>query len=313
MRHKSLFIIGNGFDLAHGLKTSYEHFREYLQKEYPEVDSDEFILPNVYTLPKGDEFVDDIQAISFLLRIISNTEGDEWKDVETTLGTLDFGECFDGLYYERDSDEDINLWYKAYLNQDIASNLVLPTLKISDYFAEWINTIEIDDRVSVKKDFAKLINSDEDLFLTFNYTETLEKLYNIKNVCHIHGKQGEEIIFGHGNDANSYEYYLSYYVGAENSLVEIHRMLQKNTVSALERHMSFFKKIDFTVNKIYSFGFSFSEVDQIYIEKICRNLTNPNIVWYLNDYDDEIKRNEYKELITKCGFKGTFCTYSVKK
>lgn len=27
-----LFIIGNGFDLAHGLKTKYEDFRKYLEE-----------------------------------------------------------------------------------------------------------------------------------------------------------------------------------------------------------------------------------------------------------------------------------------
>ena len=30
-----LYIIGNGFDLAHGLKTSYWNFREFLFREYP--------------------------------------------------------------------------------------------------------------------------------------------------------------------------------------------------------------------------------------------------------------------------------------
>ena len=85
-----LFIIGNGFDLAHGLKTSYEDFRAYLQEEYPEADADEFVMPDVYTMPDGGEAIDDEDAVSFLLRIISVTEGDKWKDVETTLGLLDF-------------------------------------------------------------------------------------------------------------------------------------------------------------------------------------------------------------------------------
>ena len=33
---KTLFIIGNGFDIAHGLDTSYWNFREYLDDSYPE-------------------------------------------------------------------------------------------------------------------------------------------------------------------------------------------------------------------------------------------------------------------------------------
>lgn len=33
---KTLYIIGNGFDLAHGLSTSYWKFREYLEREHQE-------------------------------------------------------------------------------------------------------------------------------------------------------------------------------------------------------------------------------------------------------------------------------------
>lgn len=33
---KSLYIIGNGFDRAHNLDTSYWSFREYLDDKYPD-------------------------------------------------------------------------------------------------------------------------------------------------------------------------------------------------------------------------------------------------------------------------------------
>lgn len=33
---KKLFVIGNGFDLAHRLQTSYEDFYMYLKSQYPE-------------------------------------------------------------------------------------------------------------------------------------------------------------------------------------------------------------------------------------------------------------------------------------
>ena len=32
----SLFIIGNGFDIAHGIPTKYRDFREFIIKSYPE-------------------------------------------------------------------------------------------------------------------------------------------------------------------------------------------------------------------------------------------------------------------------------------
>lgn len=309
----NLFVIGNGFDLAHGLKTSYDDFRVYMQEKYPDADSEEFVMPDVYTMPDGGEAIDDDIAVRFLIRIISVTEGDKWKDVETTLGILDFSDCFDGITYDRDSDGDIDPWKQVYRNEDIALNIVLPTTKISEYFSGWIDTIEISDDITIKDDFVKLINADENLFLTFNYTETLEQIYGAKNVCHIHGKQGEEILFGHGNDTDYSEENMKDYIGAENALDQIQASLRKNTSRAIEQHKGFFDSIDSKVDKVYSFGFSFSEVDAIYIEQICSRLTNPNTVWYLNDYDDKNKRCEYIRILSKYGYKGKFSTYSVKK
>lgn len=37
---KKLFIIGNGFDISHGLPTRYCDFQTYLKKEYPEASED---------------------------------------------------------------------------------------------------------------------------------------------------------------------------------------------------------------------------------------------------------------------------------
>ncbi|MBO4594898.1 MAG: hypothetical protein J5697_04280 [Clostridia bacterium] len=48
---------------------------------------------------------------------------------------------------------------------------------------------------------------ENDLFLTFNYTKTLEKIYSINesSVCHIHGTVNQDIYFGHGDCDNPYE------------------------------------------------------------------------------------------------------------
>ena len=310
---RSLFIIGNGFDIAHGLKTSYQDFREYLINEYPESNEDEFIMPEVYMLPDGGEAFEDVDAVSFLMRLLSTVEGEKWKDVENSLGVLDFSECFDYIDYAIDSDGDIDFYKQVYLNEDIASNIVLPTIEVSRYFSDWINTIKIDNTITLKKDFKSLLKAEEDLFLTFNYTETLEKLYQVKNVCHIHGKLGEDLLFGHGNKDDYYENDMINYIGAENSLHEIRESLRKNTTDAIERNRSFFDSIDDSIDKIFSFGFSFSEVDLIYIKTICEKVSNPNVIWYLNDFDSEKQREEYQNRITKSGYIGIFGTYSIEK
>lgn len=307
---KSLFIIGNGFDLAHEIDSSYESFRKYLKKEYPDANEDELNLPEIRMGHHGEEVYSDDEVVGFLLRIISEAEGDEWNNVETSVGLLDFSECFDQAFYDLDEDGDIDPWHQVYANEEIALNLLLPASNISRYFSNWIQTIQIGASVLPKMDFMELIDQVNDLFLSFNYTDTLEKVYGVKEVCHIHGKQGGEILFGHGNMEDYYDKNMERYIGAEPVLEELQNSLRKDTKGALKRNREFFEKVDGTVDKIYTYGFSFSEVDLIYIKEICGNLSDRS-VWYLNDYDGAKKREQWKAIIKACGFTGSFDIYHI--
>ncbi|MEK8130893.1 bacteriophage abortive infection AbiH family protein [Paenibacillus filicis] len=304
----SLFLIGTGFDLAHGMKISYEDFHQYLIDTYPDAPFDEFVMPESSISPDGDIIYNDDIVISFLSAIITNAEpkGEKWSDLETSIDILDLDDYFDGW----SAGEDDNPYHEVYRNQDLAANLVGAILKITEYFSDWIDTIEITDILS-KPDFEKLIVKESDLFLTFNYTMTLEELYGAMNVCHIHGEQGAELLFGHGNDKDYYDENMSRNVGSEDSLQDMQRSLRKNTADAIKVNQDFFKNISKSVKNIYSYGFSFSKVDKIYIQKICRNLPTANVTWYLNDYDSIAQRKEYEEVIKSCGFKGEFNTYHI--
>lgn len=79
------------------------------------------------------------------------------------------------------------------------------------------------------------------IFFTFNYTETSEKVYRInkENVCHIHGKQGGEILFGHGNTKDYTDEYMDKNIGSENALSELDNFLKKDTKRALKEHECF--------------------------------------------------------------------------
>ena len=75
---KRLWILGNGFDLSHGLNTSYEDFRKYLIAKYG------------YT-PLNDEFYpfNDDMEISLIIDMIGlASEGAYWKDIENALGCI---------------------------------------------------------------------------------------------------------------------------------------------------------------------------------------------------------------------------------
>ena len=85
---KNLFIIGNGFDLAHKLPTRYSDFKNYLTKKFPSADTKYVYVPESTIDQDGNEVYNKTEVVSFLLKIISEIEGDEWNNLETTLGMM---------------------------------------------------------------------------------------------------------------------------------------------------------------------------------------------------------------------------------
>ena len=309
-----LFVIGNGFDSAHGLPTSYDEFRQYLCDTYMDGECEDDCIPMVPTItmgPKGEDICDMEEVASFLVYLISIAEpdGSKWSDLETSLGRLDYSEAFEILPEEFDSDGDINYWRESYNNEDMASNLYTVVSYVKDFFSEWVEEIDI-GMAKVKLGFLSLIGS-EDIFLTFNYTETLEEIYGVneERICHIHGKRGEHIMFGHGNAVDHSDEYMRKNIGSENALAELDCFLKKDTEQALKEHKNFFNGIDDKITEVYSMGFSFSDVDLIYIKEICSKLSS-DVVWYLNDFKPSDIPTFHAKL-RKCGFKGRFATFKI--
>ncbi|MBN1062484.1 hypothetical protein DVV95_11780 [Clostridium botulinum] len=309
-----LFIIGNGFDLSHDLKTSYEDFHKYLKNKYPNVNCNNYLIPETIQMPDGDIVYDDDEVVAVILNIISEVEdGEKWSDLETSLGYLEFDSYLD--YYPGDMDDDketdIDEFENAYNNEDRAMQLAGAIKEITNYFSEWINTININNTLKKKEDFKRLLDSNC-FFLNFNYTETLEIVYEVNNICHIHGKRGENLLFGHGNEEDYFNKYMKSHIGSEGPLTELDNILKKNTGKAIIDNQNFFNSLSNEINEIYSYGFSFSNVDEKYIKEICNKVSTNNITWYLNDFDKEQQREKYIDTIRKCGFKGKVNTYSIK-
>jgi len=305
----NLFIIGNGFDLSHELKTSYEDFHSYLRKTYPNAQPTDCV-PEYLTDNHGNEVPnDEDEVIGFIEQLLCDVDGDKWSNLEASIGKVDFENYL--MDYEHDDDDDNEEWHETYFNENNAIALVNPILEIPSYFNKWISALDVKKAI-VKNDFLKLIDKDSDLFLSFNYTPTLEDVYKIKNVCHIHGVQGGNLLFGHGED---YDYFsddnYGMRPGTEDSFQNIHDKLRKDTKSALAQHRTFFQSLNPSVNKIYSFGFSFSDVDEVYIREICSRLDTSKVTWLLNGFDSESTRSDYQNIIKKCGFNGSFAVYNV--
>lgn len=308
-----LFLIGNGFDIDHDLKTSYEDFRQYLLENNPEINMNYLVVPEETMQPDGGITYNENEVLSMLFYLINEAESntEKWSDIECSLGCLNFDEAFE-WWDIRDKEGDIDLPKTARRNEGIASQLEIPTLTIQNLFTEWIDTIEI-DLVVPKEEFRRLVDIN-DCFLTFNYTETLEEVYEVpqENICHIHGKQGEEIFFGHGNLEDNTELYMRKYIGSENSLNKINRELRKQTEAALINNRVFFDNLVGTdVKEIYSYGFSFSEVDKIYLKEIFNKIDTENIIWYFNDFD-KWNHSQYKITLEECGYEGTYSTFHIK-
>lgn len=222
----NLFIVGNGFDKAHGLATDYSDFHNYLLKMYPNAAklSPSFSINNTLT-PDGEEVFDKNEVVAFVMDIINEAEGNNWSNFETSLGKLDFERYLDNMTLLFNTGDDKELFRMAYRYEEVSNNFHKVIVKIKDLFSDWINSIDVLE-ASPKTSFKKVINEKNDMFLNFNYTSVLEEIYDVENICYIHGMQNSEIIFGHGEEKENFE---NIYTGSEFALAKIHFSLRKDT------------------------------------------------------------------------------------
>ena len=277
-----LFILGNGFDIAHSLPTRYRHFRKYLyliQERQP------------------NQF-DDRNRNALIAYLDSRCNGADWKDIEYALGLFP-------LYIKPYNPEKENRHEKeqyAFYQSCILSEVI-------ESFEKWVNSISVDS-VKPKSKMSQIIKSGDFAFLTFNYTPVLEKVYHVEDdsICHIHGKQGERIIMGHNRlheEAN--ELWLLSDVAPY--LHEEFFRLYKNPIVNIRRNQDFFDSLT-ELLEIYSFGFSFSDPDHEYVKLICEKTTEKT-VWFFNAFSSEDERERYKEILKENGFHGSFATFAV--
>lgn len=238
-----------------------------------------------------------------------------WKDFEALLGMINFDKKY----------ADYNKYYGDVYSES-HSQIICEAINIleSHLFFEWMRKVDVridSDHFngSFAKGFRKLLQFD-DLAISFNYTDTLEfkdNQFNIDkyNIRHIHGMRATDdvqkqktkrTVFGDNNrqliigckDSSKF-------TSARREFAMVADDLVKNTRKIIDTNLKTFLYFveDSGIDKVYSCGFSYSEVDKPYLEEICKSLAGKNTIWCLYDYDkDENIRSSLT--IKECGFTG---------
>ena len=254
-----LYIIGNGFDLHHELRTSYANFRDDFVKKSSVLFND---LLDIYgDAPQNDNLW--------------------WNDFENMLGKVDY-EC---LSKSRNGEA---IGFMKVRN--------LMKGKLPPLFGKWIKDV---DRQIVLNKMILMDELDANaLFFTFNYTLLLEKAYHVKeeNVWHIHGsvKHPDDIVVGHDANGGQLGKYTQEYnkdqLRISPSYADNINQEALNGVKKVENRIylqedKFYKYCD--VKRFIAMGFSFNDIDMPYIEKIIsvnKNIAETEwiIYWHSN-------------------------------
>jgi hypothetical protein len=295
-------------------------------------------------------------TLRLFIKMIDIVEGENWKDLEASIGTYNFEMIFD-LFSKLEFNDDIykacvetfftdlyygvnvlfNSWVlftemefeQSAVKDDNISGL-RPRIQKKNNYVELSIKIKNDYQKSkfgyllfktifnrhpmAKKRMLKLLkNAKQNYFFTFNYTQTLERIYGIaeNNICHIHGVAKGNIkyltldgfVFGHGRE--------SFDTNVTDIVRTAYNITKKPVNKCIINNRLFFEKLD-EVNNIYSYGFSFGDVDMPYLEKICQSIHDTTgVTWYFNDFRIEEFRMLYKEKIRQAGFNGKFDIFHI--
>ena len=270
--NNTLFIIGNGFDLAHGIKSSYWNFREWLGNNR--------------------------SNLIGMMDIFFSNQRDVWSNIEQALGEYNEESILDYCRPDEEFDYDHSLSSSARV-EDSPMTFFQPVLEeFRDAFRDWVDSIEIR---GVKKLYR--LNPDS-RYLSFNYTDTLETEYGItpNQVTHIHGSRlnDEEYIIGHNNNRNPSSVWdddgLTFEQQAYENIIVWMNEFTKQYNRNIANHSSFFDSL-YDIKQIIVIGHSMSKVDWPCFREIIKNI-GKEIPWivYCHSIDDRNNTNLFKSV-----------------
>lgn len=309
----TLYIFGNGFDIAHGIKTSYSAFRKFLEENYETFLTMFERMYNILPLDDTEPWYTQDAQEKWDKAVIHEF----WGSFEEKIEQPDVDEMYDSAYSLVDTMptegiiDTMNVyWREQYGFVD----------KLQKYVLEWLQTIDT-SKAACKK--GRLINNKNDLFISFNYTDTLENVYGINNVLHLHGGVPSccemDPIIGHGNKyiIDSYrrkakkaqEESVEWYESICNATADFCESLYKNTAMIIRANGDFFSALQ-DVNQVVCLGLSFGDVDVPYLDRIQREVC-PETKWMVYYHsEDDFKR--LKSVFRITGISKKFEIYFLK-
>ena len=274
---ETLFIIGNGFDRAHGIESSYWHFHDWLLKNGHQ----SFVkaIEGMYNEENRKRFSDDEVRPSLL-----------WTDFENALGKIDAWSVRQML-----EEENENIVQRRDLQKFAIQKIKKTVDNVSILMKEWAGSIDISQAQS-------LFNlSKESQYLTFNYTLTLEKCYHIgdSHICHIHKKvkdndnktdMGDEnLVVGCASEVrrdvfgNLNERQLDRKVNAE-----LNRF-NKPSDDLIDENTSFFESLH-SITRVVVIGHSVSDIDMPYLNHVKESVSK-DAHWHFSAFNEKDYEN----------------------
>jgi hypothetical protein len=259
-----LYIIGNGFDLHHGIPSAYREFARFLRNTDP----------TIYRLVDEYFSVDD----AF------------WADFEMRLADFDADSAVDYASQFLDDEGHGDFQYEL---EKIGAGL---SIGLRTRFAEWIRGLQIPSPSGISR---PLFIDPSATFLSFNYTATLERTYLVprSNILHIHGYAGDpadSLILGHGWERKPEDSLNFEPVGPDDDwrvrdgiehLDDFFAATFKPTAKLIEQNAPFFDKLS-AVDHVMVMGHGLAEVDEAYIEAVMERLDLAATRWMISVFGD---------------------------
>ncbi|MGN0363531.1 MAG: AbiH family protein [Bilifractor sp.] len=327
MNERTLYILGNGFDLHFHLPTKTSDYEKYLSRQ----------------------FIDGVDALEYYANL-----GVNWSSFEEKLSGLDLDELAMEIVEAPDYLDD---------HESVREDTIYNVQKITSELLEAKDNALMDMLKNAEEKIKELSLAEakwgkflwpkqSDVILTFNYTDTVERLYGFSGeILHIHGNytDGEKLVFGYKDidetnklfynrlNDNRYRYYEKFVAEIRNdtSISDEQKEEWKNNVydsmqneqedyyinSQYEEIVSFYErnrkefqieklkkwlmKLHLSSNKIINtiavVGHSMGDVDAEYFNVI-EKILNPSewkIFYYSQEECDVIgKRYSFRDKIT---------------